>query len=358
MTTKTVRVRLPRLAGLALLLVGALLLTGTSLTGGTAQAQTSGDLTPGSVSQVAAAEFDPVSGWQVVVVRTTTGQLFWTAGQGHSDGGLPPFWLSQGWRAIPGNKATLYAPAVARFNDRMYVAMVGTDKKMYLQSTDKLWNWTAGWTEMPGGGLFNGAPAMAEYRTQSSSSLVVVAPGSSNQLHYQFYRPGVNNSWYLVPGGLTATDIAVAVWDYTVHVVARGLNDNRIYHNKQLWDWSGWSEIPGGGLTYHRPSLALFEQYDGSVGPRLYLLVRGIQDGLGYQLMARIDTNFAWYSGWRYLQSGGTTPVAPALTSNQGDLRAYRVGHDKRLYYVNVYRAAGSTTLQIGTSGWTLVPRQ
>jgi hypothetical protein len=51
--------------------------------------------------------------------------------------------------------------------------------------------------------------------------------------------------------------------------------DDRIYQNKlHRSTWSGWSELPGGGLTPSGPAAARFGEDD------LYVFVRGTDHGI------------------------------------------------------------------------------
>lgn len=343
--------QVPRLLLLALLLAGALTLAATPATRAAGQAGvTAGSLPPGSVRDApAVAEFFG-GPWQLVVVRTNDNRLFWTAGTGTGDDGLPPVWSAFGWQEIPGGARSFHAPAVAQYGDRMYVAIVADDQRIHLQSVDRYWNWTAGWQAVPGNTFFAGAPTLAGY----FGSLWVFAPAWGQQLYYQVYWPGWNNGWTLVPGGVRSTGAAVAEFNNVLHIVARS-TESRIYHQTAGWGWSGWREIPGWGLTYHAPALAKSTVVD-FASQRLYVLVRGTQDGLACQ---DIDTNSEWSAGWHHLPGGGRTPYAPGLESRQGYLRAYAVGHDNRLYFLNLRRDSGSGLLiNWDTPGWTLVPRQ
>jgi hypothetical protein len=108
----------------------------------------------------------------------------------------------------------------------LYVAVRGTDGRLYDNLRDLAGSWT-GWREVPGGGLTSSGPGSAAFNGQL---------------------------WYFVRG-----------------------TDNRVYQNRLAAGagstWTGWSEVPGGGLTPSGPEAA-------ATSTALFLVVQGTDSGI------------------------------------------------------------------------------
>src|SRR4051812_34894654 len=61
------------------------------------------------------------------------------------------------------------------------------------------------------------------------------------------------SGWREVPGGgLTDVALNAAVFDDAIYLFGKGLADKKVYvarGNGSGSGWGGWSEVPGGGLT-------------------------------------------------------------------------------------------------------------
>src|SRR5262245_43012008 len=95
--------------------------------------------------------------------------------------------------------------------------------------------------------------------------------------------------------------------------------------------WSGWSEVPGGGLTVSGPSAA---SYQG----RVYLAVQGTDDVIYWN----VASGSGW-SGWSYVPNGQTA-TGPALSLPY----LFVQGYDNAIYFNFL---SGNRWL-----GWSRVP--
>src|SRR5262249_39060487 len=121
------------------------------------------------------------------------------------------------------------------------------------------------------------------------------------------------SGWSEVPGnGLTASGPAATFFNYgdrhgQLHLFVRG-TDDALYRNFRTvtGNWSGWSEVPGSGLTASGPAALAF-------GIWLYLFVRGYDDNT-YMSYEYCCGGPAYWTGWRGL--GGLTTSGPAASVN------------------------------------------
>ena len=78
--------------------------------------------------------------------------------------------------------------------------------------------------------------------------------------------------WSEVPGGGLTRDAPAAVaYGDRLYLIVRGTNDHIFVNRLDGTTWTGWSEVPGGGLTLSGPAAAVYRD-------RLYLIVRGTND--------------------------------------------------------------------------------
>jgi hypothetical protein len=121
-------------------------------------------------------------------------------------------------------------------------------------------------------------------------------------------------------GGRTDAALAAAALDDRLYLVGKGIDDNKIYINSAqrergiVQPFVGWAEVRGGGRTDAALAAAAF-------GDRLYLVAKGIDDNKIYINSARQDQPF---EGWSEVQGGGRTDAALAAAAF-GD-RLYLVG--------------------------------
>ncbi|MCC6750958.1 MAG: hypothetical protein IT371_25100 [Deltaproteobacteria bacterium] len=145
--------------------------------------------------------------------------------------------------------------------------------------------------------------------------------------------------WAPLPGnGLTA-DSPSAVLDANgaLHLVVRGVGNNKIWHNvRRTSGWSGWNELPGGKTT----TSALGVTVDSTGGVRVY---------------ARLANNEIWetryaysyWASWKQIPDGKTLD-APAAVTDGTTIRLFVRGVDS-----DVYQTSSTTT---GWATWTKVP--
>jgi len=84
--------------------------------------------------------------------------------------------------------------------------------------------------------------------------------------------------------------------------------------------WSGWSQVPGNGLTTAGPATTVYQG-------KTYLFVRGTDNRI-YQ---NVLTNSSW-SGWSQVYGNGLTPSGPAATVYQNKLFLFVRGTDNAIY--------------------------
>jgi len=84
--------------------------------------------------------------------------------------------------------------------------------------------------------------------------------------------------------------------------------------------WSGWSEVPGSGLTPSGPGATVYQG-------KSFLFVRGTDNRIYQNLL----TNNSW-SGWSEVPGGGLTPSNPGATVYQNRLFLFVRGTDNRIY--------------------------
>ena len=200
-----------------------------------------------------------------------------------------------GWGEVPGGGLTPDAPATTNYEDTNYVFVRGTDNRIY-QNRYNGANWT-GWSEVPGGGLTPSAPYAVKYRgglylfVRGLDNRVWLEPLQRGRLERMGQRcpvtgrrsparrppytatgscsssaaattgstaAGTTADWSQAgrrcPGdGLTPSAPHPIVYRDRVHLFVRG-TDNAIYQNRfDGSSWTGWSQVPGGGLTTSAP---------------------------------------------------------------------------------------------------------
>jgi hypothetical protein len=152
------------------------------------------------------------------------------------------------------------------------------------------------------------------------------------------------SGWSEVPGGgvgthgLAATRFQVSQAGQLIdelNLFVRG-GDGAIYTNiLRAGNWSGWGEVPGGGFTPHGPAA--------TVAGNLFLYVRGLGGGIFENV--RDFTTGNW-SGWSEKSGDGSTTAAPGVAFGHpvGILMVIR-GHQGRF-----------NQQLLGMEGWSEVP--
>ena len=247
-----------------------------------------------------------------------------------------------GWGEVPGNGSTLSGPATT-YNGHDYVFVRGTNNRIYMNASNGT-TWS-GWREVPGHGLTPSAPAVRRPTMGAGGGLDLFVRGTDNKIYVNYFNGTTWSGWREVPGHGFTIDSPAAQGEY---LFVRGSN-NRIYVNTQIEvaPWSGWSEVPSNGLTLSGPTAA-FSTVSG--GTFLNLFVRGTNNHLYVNRLS----NFTTWSGWSEVPGNGLTPSAPAASSglptvNAGNtLYLFDRGTDNKTY-VNTFN--GTTW-----SGWSEVP--
>ena len=165
------------------------------------------------------------------------------------------------WQSIAYN-ATDRAPAIATYMGRIWVAWKGGDKKIYFNFSD-----TDGNFGTPGAGpgfkLTDGStddsPALAVFNDR----LYLAIKGLNNGIYVRYvtgyYNGGTWSPWQVVPGatmnspGLTVVDTGIGY--PRLYMAVRGMNNN-VYVNSMGTDdvWGYWSDY--GGQIDDAPALA------------------------------------------------------------------------------------------------------
>lgn len=165
--------------------------------------------------------------------------------------------------------------------------------------------------------VFASAFTMAPAQTKTSST-----PQQSNRAAVAW------SGWSQVPGnGLTTAGPATTVYQGKTYLFVRGTNQ-RIYQNVLTnSSWSGWSEVYGNGLTPSNPGVTVYQN-------KLYLFVQGtdfVPGTGGSRIYQNVRDSSRW-SGWSQVSGNGLTPSGPAATAYGTKLYLFVRGTDNRIY--------------------------
>jgi len=175
-------------------------------------------------------------------------------------------------------------------------------------------SWT-GWSEVPGNRLTLGGPGATVFNNElylfveGKNDLV---QGINNRIYLNRFNGVSWSGWSEVPGGgLTPSEPEAVVFKNALYLFVRGTN-SRIYLNRfNGVSWSGWSEVPGGGLTLSGPGAAVFQN-------ALYLAVQGTDNRIYDNLL--VVSN---WTGWMEVLGGGLIPSGPAAVAFNNQLRYF-----------------------------------
>lgn len=136
-----------------------------------------------------------------------------------------------GWSTLPGGSAasitTDVAPAVASFQDELYVFIKdAASQRIFMKARTPDGDWTP-WSELPGGGLTN-APVTA---IATEGQLFVFVTGLDQRPYANIAsETGTWTGWLMLPhGGLTDTAVAPATLGNRVYLFVKGINDRQLY---------------------------------------------------------------------------------------------------------------------------------
>jgi hypothetical protein len=246
------------------------------------------------------------------------------------------------WTEVPGFGVTNGSgPAAVVLGNDLYLYVTGGGDLVFTNVFTASSNSWSGWTEVPGDGRTGGdGPAAVMYR----NDLYVFFLGPTGLIYVNRATAGRTwGGWTEVPGngvgtkGLAAAVLAPIVRPDELELFVRG-TDGRIYINTLTGtSWSGWTEVPGGGITTHGPAATAFGY--------LYLYVRGVGGGV-FENVHAADTG-AW-SGWTELPGNGFTTAAPGAAA--GHLNNALAVRGLEGYIFQTRAGQGST------NQWTVVP--
>ncbi|AWW41999.1 Rrf2 family transcriptional regulator [Streptomyces cadmiisoli] len=198
--------------------------------------------------------------------------------RGEGGGATPLYYSFEGEdaREIPGGARTANAPAVAWFDDYMYVFHRGTDNRVYYMRYDPDfggdWHDGQGWTALPQSVLTLATPSVTSYH--SHTNLMVTWRGTDSRMYLG--RLDQNLGWHgmgeVGGNGLTPSSPAIAEMGTIVTapenagdwlLVAHRGNDNHVYLQVGIWfrgqdhiTWNpNWHRL-GDWRTNSRPSIA------------------------------------------------------------------------------------------------------
>jgi hypothetical protein len=212
------------------------------------------------------------------------------------------------WTEVPGGGITNgTAPAAAVLGDNLHLFVVGGSDLIFTnvyQSASGAWT---GWSVVPDDGVAGGGgPAAVVYR----GNLYLFIIDAIGHIFVNVLTPSGWGTWNEVPSGgvgthgLAATTFQQLGRPDELNLFVRG-TDGHIYVNSLTGStWSGWSEVPGGGLTTHGPAAT----NSGNV----FLYVRGVGGGI-YE-NSRDLVSGSWGS-WAEVPGGGYTTAAPGVAT-------------------------------------------
>ena len=238
-----------------------------------------------------------------------------------------------GWFEVPGNGFTLSGPALTFDQVNDYVFVRGTNNHIYVNASNGT-SWS-GWSEVPGHGLTSDTPnALA-----NGTTLSLFVRGTDNRIYVNAFNGTMWSGWSQVPGnGLTLSGptsaVSTAAGSTFLNLFVRGTN-NHLFVNRTSdgTTWSGWREVPGHGLTPSAPAATTLYL---TAGNTLYLFVRGSDNKIYVNTFANGTT----WSGWSQVPGNGLTPDAPGAvagaTSGTAGFVALSVRGTNNRIYLNV----------------------
>lgn len=212
------------------------------------------------------------------------------------------------WTEVPGAGITNGSgPAAVVLGSDLHLFVTGGGDAIYSNIfTAAAGSWT-GWSEVPGGGKTDGSgPAAAVFR----GNLYLFVLGATGHIFVNTLAQAAWSGWVEVPGnGVAVAGLAAATFQRLgqrdeLNVFVRG-TDGAVYINtlsgSNTTSWSGWSEVPGGGLITYNPAATTFGDQ--------YLYARGIGGGI-WENSRSLSTG-AW-RGWNEVPGNQYATAAPA----------------------------------------------
>ena len=207
----------------------------------------------------------------------------------------------QGLKVLtPGGTST--TPTTGVFNNLLHLVLKDpVDEKIWYRNM----NGTGTWGSLS---LLSGTSPSTASMAAFNNRLYLAVRGSDNGIYYQYQDITGNwNGWINLPGGTTEPPV-IAAYNGRLHMVVKDSFGDRIWWNSMdnTGLWAGWQLISG--LS---PAYAAMAEFNN----RLYLFVRGTDDNLYYRFL---DNSGTW-SAWTRMSSG-TTPVSPCVAAFNGRL--------------------------------------
>ena len=256
------------------------------------------------------------------IVTGTNNRLYWMKlGEG--------LIIPREWNVVPSGSSPS-GPSTVVYGNRIYLAVRGSNDKIYYGYIDKADGEFSGWFEI--GGRTPSSPALTIDR--DTGSLYIVVRGMDNGIYYNVYKNGVWSGWSRLPGR-TSAGPAAAFINNKLHIIVKGFSDNSLWHG---WvdfttfspSWSGWSKLSG--ATPSSPDLSIdYETQE------LFLAVRGLNN----KIYINRYREGVW-QGWEHIPTGSTTQ-SPAIYVIDGKIYVMVSSSDSSgRIYLNVKDSSGN----------------
>lgn len=177
----------------------------------------------------------------------------------------------QPWADVPGGLLSNTNISCATVNGRLVLSAINQNRMVYLNELAPGGRYWTGWYEIPGGGKTDVAPAVATFQDE----LYVFIKGlTSRRILVKARTPdGDWSPWAEVPGnGRTDATITPVATEGQLFVFIKG-TDQKPYVNmvSESGTWSGWNMLPNPGATDTALAPAI-------QGDRVFLFAKGIDD--------------------------------------------------------------------------------
>jgi hypothetical protein len=185
--------------------------------------------------------------------------------------------LNEPWTEVTGGGRTGAAVSAITSNGRLVLSAKGIlDQQVYLNELSPGGRSWSGWYLVPGGRQTNTSPAVASF--QDELYVLIKDLASGRILTKVRSADGDWTDWAELAGaGNTDTQVAAVAAGGQLYVFAKGVNDRAPYWNvaSNTGTWSLWQALPNGGTT----DTALAAT---AIGNQLYLFAKGIGDSQIY----------------------------------------------------------------------------
>jgi len=146
-----------------------------------------------------------------------------------------------------------------------------------------------------------------------NNRLYLAVRGTDNRIYIRYMTTGGTFSpWSAVPGGFTTMPPAITAFNNYLYLIVKDATDNKIWWNKMdtAGNWAGWQLMDG-----MSPSTAALTEFNGL----LYIFVRGTDNRIYYRSMDKGEV----FSSWTGMN--GFTDDSPAICNYQGRSLLYLV---------------------------------